>query len=75
MLKIKDNVDIRELEKFGFYHHFKDYVYSRDIISGDTLYINIHDKSIPTHFPTNIDILYDLIQAGLVEKVEEQNDK
>lgn len=39
MLKIKDNINLKELEKFGFKPKYDE------------------------------DILYDLIQAGLVEKI------
>ena len=84
MLKIKDDVDLKELEKFGFlkrtiakkpefteyclglpcqltiygenYPTMSDYVFSRRI---KTQSVTIYD----------IDVLYDLIQAGLVEKV------
>jgi hypothetical protein len=71
MLKIKDNVDLKDLEKFGFdkvtllennktyYCHSNICVYmpSRELhIYGELAH---HD----------CDILFDLIQAGLVEKV------
>lgn len=82
MLKIKDNVDLKELEKFGFVEikgayriiskksvspsekfsickHYAITIFkNRKIQFGGVSNDNIHDK------------LFDLIQAGLVEKVE-----
>ena len=81
MLKIKDNVDLKELEKFGFggnrnpesiyygcwelYDNNKEVNYF--INNARTITINPHrDKTIIEE----TDTLYDLIQANLVEKVE-----
>ena len=90
MLKIKDNVDLKELEKFGYRSNYpttnpyicrlvkeeelgKNYLYS--------IYINKRTRRIETSIDIinsngmlkNIDEfsdeLFDLIQAGLVEKV------
>ena len=71
MLKIKDNVDLKELEKFGFK---KKYYYNAYVLESEN---NKHD--IVFELPSrklafcnwSYDILYNLIQAGLVEKVEE----
>ena len=77
MLKIKDDVDLKELEKFGFKYNKKDdkfYItnkfnyYSAEILPDNWQghrSIGIYDASIEA-----IDTLYDLIQANLVEKVE-----
>lgn len=77
MLKIKDNVDLKELEKFGFAYH-------NDIESGyygcceksngfTEVFINnarvISIYAITKKSIFDLDVLYDLIQAGLVEKV------
>jgi hypothetical protein len=74
MLKIKDNVDLEELEKFGFYYNDDIGQYVLNLIN-KPLTINVWNRKI------NIDdyntltgnilanTLYDLIQAGLVEKV------
>jgi len=82
MLKIKDNVDLKELEKFGFkqnkFNYYDDEIYickdrkiilgiernydELDIIAGSTC-IEITNELLTK--------LYDLIQAGLVEKVKE----
>ena len=80
MLKIKDNVDLKELEKFGFIkdiHHdlFIRYEYKPD--NGVCLYVDEY-KNISV-FPTYYDYLntkimdklFDLIKADLVEKVGE----
>ena len=81
MLKIRDNVDLKELEKFGFninkhYDLFTRYEYKPD--SSTCLYIDeARVMSIfPTYYdklsPKIMDKIFDLIQAGLVEKVEDK---
>ena len=81
MLKIKDNVDLKELEKFGFKHRYgKCYEYIREL-NGINVYRIYTTKNhaniqIEVFEPMVIaqkmqDTLYDLIQAGLVEKVGE----
>ena len=76
MLKIKDNVDLKELEKFGFEPRYSE-------ITGKIVrYINGDERNIiryidnnHNYFPywevilNNNNLLYDLIQAGLVEKI------
>lgn len=104
MLKIKDNVDLKELEKFGFkpkynedtgelVEYYKEYLepnkereydYYKETIK---FIIKKEKKWFTTHrsccggtwdiFDKNfgykiIDLIYDLIQAGLVEKVGEK---
>lgn len=75
MLKIKDYVDLKELEKFGFVRDVEGYSF----FDGHTdyrLHIYIDDMRcfcfvfVPYYVPfVDIpDVLYDLIQAGLVEK-------
>lgn len=83
MLKIKDNVDLKELEKYGFKYdelnkgykiqsnHFKDFGNSEMIIYvNHNLYFN--QSAYYTNEHLLIEVLYDLIKADLVEKVEEQ---
>lgn len=82
MLKIKDNVDLKELEKFGFEFYKNGYErlyapcnflrimpfepYARQIyIYQNTLFGGINYKLLKDE-----SIVSDLIQAGLVEKVE-----
>lgn len=75
-LKIKDNVDLKELEKFGFkqinYVNMIVYKFENDygnIIIGLDKIIHLN------HFTTNntaiLDVTYDLIKADFVEVVEE----
>lgn len=82
MLKIKDDVDLKELEKFGFKHRYeKVYEYIREI-DGMTVYRiyttnRHHILQIEILQPVIIagslqKIIYNLIQAGLVEKIEEE---
>lgn len=93
-LRIKDNVDLKELEKFGFRNTAQD-TYCKKIPNDNyknfttnivvnpvgsyfqnEIIVEIYDIDISNEI-SNIDIgikidtLYDLIQAGLVEKVEE----
>ena len=74
MLRIKDSVDLKELEKFGFkeekwhcssynqdIHIFAKNLFSIDVNTRTFTFINIDFY--------DLDLIYDLIQAGLVEKV------
>lgn len=76
MLKIKDNINLKELEKFGFdYKEKEDYYFIGFPFGGAN--ISIDEKRI-IEFDDEwwgdafdlIDTLYDLIKADLVEKVE-----
>lgn len=81
MLKIKDNVDLKELEKYGFEHYPLIYIKETkrydDYMGMNTakkIYIDekTREISIGTNlFNTDIelDTLYDLIKDGIVEKV------
>lgn len=80
MLKIKDNVDLKELEKFGFrysigegYHYYFDNI---GIFIGDNLEIvisfNDDDYCELEIVLSLLNLLYDIIKAGYVEKVEEE---
>ena len=81
MLKIKDNIDLKELEKYGFdlrassidgigsfdwTDRFVDDNFGLLIADG----LDIWDKE-RTISGDNLDLLFDLIKDGLVEKVEE----
>ena len=103
MLKIKDSIDLKELEKFGFKPYrtiwsnsgyvgtaeysclfeFGDGNYGQDFQTGVTS-LNVDSNTrqlteyIDERFEMYVDVssfrlsvLFDLIQAGLVEKVEE----
>ena len=77
MLKIKENADLKELEKYGFtytsgddWHRYFDNI---EISLGDSREIIIdlnYNDFCETEITLLIDLLYDLIQAGLVEKVD-----
>lgn len=79
MLRIKDGIDLKKLEKFGFCldEEKNQYVYCDDNYH---IIVNIdEDKFILTRFQifyalTHMleysSLLYDLITAGLVEKVD-----
>ena len=74
MLKIKDNVDLKELEKYGFdIEQLKD---EDDLIYGfDSNLLFYKDSRIIIITWNNQDkclnTLYDIIKDGLVEKVKE----
>ena len=78
MLKIKDSVDLKELEKFGFYTTDSNYFYNDNgiaIRSDKVCRKGILKREITMphclgHKKKTLDNLYDLIQAGLVEKVK-----
>lgn len=84
MLKIKDNKDLKELEKFGFTVYESGFSKKELEQEGDSIIsINITQKKQinidvqygefqgSTTLYEQLDILYDLQEAGLVEKVEE----
>lgn len=83
MLKIKDNIDIKELEKFGFEVNCKYPIYCAQITTTQSIgwqtYTSLdigvfnNTREIILNDTDKIDILFDLIQAGLVEKVEGEN--
>lgn len=79
MLKIKNNVDLKELEKYELikeehYDLFTRYEYRPS--AGTCLYVDEYRniKIFPTYYDQLsskiMDKLYDLIKADLVEKVE-----
>ena len=77
MLKIKDNVDLKELEKYGFKknnlvdkgHYEINYRNMNNIkINSDTKLIHYNQMSVDSFIPN---IIYDLIKADLVEKVDD----
>ena len=84
MLKIRDGIDLKELEKFGFKHDNYDNSYRIDLgedrrgayctlyIENRILYIDFagDDNGYSGSDILN-DVIYDLIQADLVVKVDE----
>ncbi|MBR1540710.1 MAG: hypothetical protein IJ629_06135 [Clostridia bacterium] len=81
MLKIKDDVDLKELEKFGFsynriYGGYTKKVYLKNDSDDKNFYVIRENSRIIkiTRLDGKLDdTLYDLIQANLVEKVGEKN--
>ncbi len=78
MLKIKDSVDLKELEKFGFvedddWYCFKSTGYGEITIHISSRTINFEDEWYGSDFDKPMETFFDIIQAGLVEKVEEKN--
>lgn len=71
MLVIKDNVKLKDLKNFGFedckesyFISFNDYDYISICVDTRTIrFVCLNNELME-------DLLYDLIQAGLVEKVE-----
>ena len=91
MLKIKDNVDLKELEKYGFkYDKYGDLCKELKIkeqfdeVKVLFICVDLTDKRYLRRigliandtycFDYELDILYDLIKADLVEKVDVKND-
>ncbi len=75
MLKIKDNVDLKELEKFGFQSIKSGFEWVKGsdyniMYSIDTSRIINIGTPLPMLEQLD-DTIYDLIKADLVEKVEE----
>ena len=72
MLKIRDNVDLKELKKFGFVK--KKYYYELNFAEMDGLdgfIIRLDNRQIENYSvgdDTSIETLYDLIKADLVVK-------
>lgn len=84
MLKIKDNVDLKELENFGFevFGNSAKKVYWNNFMENDTYFMIEHrdiwfvengakDSNERYFGNPQFDDLYDLIKADLVEKVED----
>ena len=93
MLKIKDNVDLKELEKFGFLEHYgvysicvdnkeqnkglfkipnyKDFVFLT--YYEDTGETTLDFQDMKDYYSVDLSVLYDLIKADLVEKVDDVN--
>ena len=73
MLKIKDDVDLKELEKFGFKFKYDEdsYVYY-NFDKYKTIDISFDDYILRfayCDYDDTADVVYDITQAGLVEKV------
>ena len=75
MLKIKESVDLKELEKFGF--EYKNYTGKYEYSYGHyVVYVNswnreIYGQMLDKSGTFLFNQVYDLIKADMVEKVEE----
>ena len=72
MLKIKDNADLKELEKYGLYKTkaYRSYVYTdKNIEVKDDRTFDTWDYLECTDLDEYNDVLYNLIKADLVDKV------
>jgi hypothetical protein len=75
MLKIKDNVDLKELEKFGFEEDIrfirpKAYSYKFLVVFENDKSISIESFVDEVNGDDELLKFFDLIKAGLVEKVD-----
>lgn len=80
MLKIRDNVDLKELEKYGFYdNNWGSYIKNVEVREGRysknvNISVRKETKEIEMYVPfwsKYLDCLYDLIKDGLVIKVDD----
>ena len=86
MLRIKPEVDLKTLEKFGFEYGYSWWFKDLRVINREeewSIAVSTDDKRIQlgyshtdicgvcTYIERELDVLYDLIEAGLVEKVRE----
>lgn len=75
MLKIKDNVDLKELQyKYNLsYDNDSDYEggWSYETLDKDGVFIDLWNRQINGIDNSSLILLYDLIKADLVEKVGE----
>lgn len=78
MLKIKDNVNLKELEKFGFlvFNNNRQALYKAKNEYCDTCWFYTYENNKIIGLETkgdfeDLDILYDLIKADLVEKIDD----
>lgn len=83
MLKIKDNIELEELEKFGFHKGHNGFHKNNEkygVYDSDNIHINTETKKIiigdnlwfdfkDYYRWHGIEALYDLIKADMVEKV------
>ena len=76
MLKVKDNVDLKELQnKYNLeYDSDSDFEggWSYETLDKDGVFIDLWDRQINGIDATSLDLLYDLIKADLVEKVDDK---
>ena len=77
ILKIKDNVNLKELEKLGFHYtneteQFFDLNSNEDCILINNRRITLRVNEAKVYEDYNLSKLFELIQANLVEEIEEE---
>lgn len=81
MLKVRDDIDLKRLEKdYGFKHprkilyeyYDKDTTISINKRLDDLVELGIDYDEDSAVYSTSLDILYDLIKDGIVEKVSDE---
>ena len=76
MLKIKDNVDLKELEKYGFEYKKGIIIKEQGAYCNYATSIDVADRTItPYHAGFSYydyEIIYNLTKADLVEKVDDK---
>lgn len=76
MLKVKDNVDLKELQnKYNLeYDSDSDFEggWSYETLDKDGVFIDLWNRQINGIDATSLDLLYDLIKADLIEKVDDK---
>lgn len=80
MLKIRDDIDLKELEKYGFRKSsiYSSASYNKDLENGDTLSVIIDGRKLfldTWEYSNNylLEVTKDLRKDGLVEKVNKWN--
>lgn len=76
MLKIKDNIDLKELEKYDFEYNDKLKEYEMGYIFHGYISVNEKDRLVKPVYDENMyinieDLFYDLIKADMVEKIDD----
>lgn len=75
MLRIKKEIDLKELKKFGFvFDDCGNWLWGATHFWFKKMYINAGDRVIhieKLNVDSTLNTIYDLIQSGYVEKVEE----
>ena len=78
MLKIRDDIDLKELEKYGFRKSsmYSSASYNKDLEDGDTLSVIIDNRKLfldTWEYSDNylLEVTKDLRKDGLVEKMED----
>ena len=77
MLKIKDSISLSELEKFGFVDKKRDFInndFGGEFIAVDKFNRNIYIQveNMYAIAEDSFGLIYDLIKADLVEKIENE---